>query len=68
MWRFGAYRIIISLFTSSQSFLGSLIRLGLRVKVPFCTFSVWAPFLKPNSRNKDTLVIGGYRGNLESQL
>ena len=32
--------------------------------VPFYPFSFWAPLLKPNSRNKGTLIIKGLLGKL----
>ena len=42
---------------SWQEFLGSPV-------VPFYPFSFWVP-LKPNSRNKGTLIIKGLLGNLD---
>ena len=40
-----------------------LLLLGSPV-VPFYPFSFWVPLLKPNSRNKGTLIIKGLLGNL----
>ena len=34
--------------------------------VPFYPFSFWVPLLKPNSREKGTLIIKGLLGNLVS--
>ena len=43
-------------------------RFGLAGKLgspvgPFCPFSFWVPFLKPNSSKKGTLIIKGLLGN-----
>ena len=43
--------------SSTQDGLGAPV-------VPFCPFSFWVPLLKPNSREKGTLIIKGLLGNL----
>ena len=32
--------------------------------MPFCTFELWVPLLKPKSRKKGTLIIQGLLRNL----
>ena len=57
------FKVLVLAFWQCTNFM----RLGSPV-LPFCSFSFGDPLLKPNSKNKGTLIIEGLLGNLGELL